>query len=277
MWVILTGQEYPGECDHDIFVKKCHAMGLACYAGIDWGWSNPSTVVYFFVDNRENIYVVRCEGQTYVNNPTWAQMIKHKWHQMYRCQLYFPDLANPGDAVTMKTEGLPCPTEQIKDTDGGIQIVKKWLRSFASPMPKMFFAKETCAQIVLEFQMYHFKTDASGEITDDVEKEYDHWLDALRYAMYGILGKSKLVLGTSGFQGDGRKLVDDFGNFYAPPSAEEFAAARGIQVNSRVDTSKLGQIGKKSDLDEDETDQGRTGGDGGFLWSFFCDPSDGTM
>jgi len=270
MWFILTGQEYPGECNHDIFVKKCHQLKLTCYAGIDWGWSNPSTVVYFFVDNRENIYVVRCEGQTQLNNPTWAQIIKNKWHQMYRCQLYFPDLANPGDAVTMKTEGLPSPTEQVKDTDGGIQIVKKWLRQFASPVPKIFFAKDTCGPIILEFQMYHFKTDASGEITDDPEKEYDHWLDALRYAMYGIFGKSQMIMGTYGMEDHTQKLVDRNGNFNRQPSAEEFARVRGIKFNPNtdVDKSKLGKIGTKTELEEDDTDDGKSGGDGGFLWSF---------
>lgn len=271
MWYILTGKEFPDECSHDIFVKKCHAMGLSCYAGIDWGWSNPSTVVYFFVDNRENVYVVNCEGRTYLNNPTWAQTIKAKWHQMYRCQLYFPDLANPGDAVTMRTEGLPCPSEQTKDTDSGIQIVKKWLRSLASPMPKIFFNKETCGPIIQEFQMYHFKTDAAGDITDEPEKEYDHWLDALRYAMYELFGKSGMVISTYGMDADIKPLMDKYGSYQRPPSAEEFAASKGIILdpNAAEDKAKLGKIGKKSDLElEEEEDKAKNGGSGGFLWSF---------
>jgi hypothetical protein len=267
MWEVLTGQEYPGECNHDIFVKKCHQMGLSCYAGIDWGWSNPSTVVYFFVDNRENVYVVRCEGQTYTNNPTWAQIIKSKWHQMYRCQLYFPDLANPGDGVTMRSEGLPCPTEQTKDTPGGIQIVKKWLRSLASPVPKIFFARENCGPIIQEFFMYHFKTDAAGEITEDPEKEYDHWLDALRYGMYELFGKNRMVMAGADHE-VAPTVVDRQGHFTRAPNASEFAASKGIRVNDTpTDTSKLGKLGKKSELDEEDSDP-RQGGDGGFLWSF---------
>lgn len=268
MWLILTGQEYPGECNHDIFVKKCHSMQLSCYAGIDWGWSNPSTVVYFFVDNRENVYVVRCEGQTYTNNPTWAQMIKMKWHQMYRCQLYFPDMANPGDGVTMRTEGLACPTEQKKDTPGGIQIVKKWLRSLASPVPKIFFARDNCAPIIQEFFMYHFKTDASGKITEDPEKGHDHWLDALRYALYALFGNNQVVI--DGYASDpAPKLLDNQGHYTRSPSPEEFAASKGIRITttSDVDKSKLGKIGTRSELDDDEADP-TLGGNGAFLWSF---------
>jgi len=267
MWFILTGQEYPGECNHDIFVKMCHSMGLSCYGGMDWGWSNPSTIVYFFVDKRENIYVVRCEGRTYTNNPSWCQIIKSKWHHMYRCQLYFPDLANPGDAQTMRTEGLPCPSEQIKDTPGGIQVVKKWLRSMASPNPKMFFAKETCGPIITEFGLYHFKTDAAGKITDDVEKGNDHWLDGLRYAMYALFGKTQAIISDTDLE-DRHSITDRSGNFSRMPSPQEFAATRNIKINPEITQSKsrLGQIGKKSDLDN-EDDPG-VGGDGNFLWSF---------
>jgi hypothetical protein len=265
MWKILTGSEYPGECTHDIFVKKCHQMKLSCYAGIDWGWSNPSTVVYMFVDNRENVYVVRCEGMTYTNNPTWVQTITQKWHHMYRCQLYFPDMANPGDAVTMKQEGLPCPSKQTKDTPGGIQVVKKWLRSLSSPVPKMFFAEETCTPIIQEFQMYHYKVDAAGEITEDPAKEYDHWLDALRYTLYELFAKSTLITAGEGAY-DTHHVTDNMGNFFSTPNAEEFAGSRGINLNTEVDTSKIGKIGTKSELEDDE-DSG-VNGSGSFLWSF---------
>jgi hypothetical protein len=267
LWNILTGQEYPGECNHDIFVKKCHSMGLTCYAGIDWGWSNPSTVVLFFVDKRENIYVVRCDGRTYTNNPTWCQIIKSKWHHMYRCQLYFPDLANPGDAQTMRTEGLPCPSEVEKNTDSGVQVVKKWLRSLASPHPKLFFARETCGPIIKEFGLYHYKTDAAGKITDDVEKENDHWLDALRYAMYSLFGKTVAIVADPEYDRNS-KITDQFGNFSRMPSPEEFASTRNIKINPDVEkNSKLGQIGKKSDLEADDVDMNGIGGDGNFLWS----------
>jgi hypothetical protein len=268
MWKVLTGLNYPGTCTHDIFVKKCHQMKLPSYAGIDWGWSNPSTLVVFFIDNRENVYVVRTEGQTYTNNPTWIQTIKAKWHNMYRVQLYYPDLANPGDAVTMKQEGLPCPSEQTKDTKGGIQIVKKWLRSLASPEPKIFFAKETCAHIIHEFQMYHYKLDAAGRVTDEPDKGSDHWLDAMRYAMYDLFGKAKMVYADDLDLGSSR-AVDSQGNYLKMPSPEEFVRSRGIlahDLDQPTDKSKLGNISNTAQLadDDDET----MSGDGGFIWSF---------
>lgn len=265
MWKILTGQDYPGECTHDIFVKKCHQMKLSCYGGIDWGWSNPSTVVYLFVDNRENVFVVRSEGRTYTSNPVWAQTIKAKWHQMYRCQMYYPDLANPGDAVILQQEGLPCPNELKKDTNSGIQVVKKWLRSLASPIPKLYIAKETNAPLIKEFGLYHYKTDASGKITDDVAKEFDHWLDPLRYMIYSLFGSSTIVSAFDEYEKG--NLVDSHGNYNRMPTVQEFAVSKNLNINTEVDKSKLGKIGTKSQLDE-EDDEDLASGNGGFLWSF---------
>lgn len=241
-------------------------MGVPAYGGIDWGWSNPSTLVVFFIDNRENIYVVLAEGATYMNNPSWAQTIKNRWHHVYRVQLYFPDLANPGDAVTMRTEGLPCPTEQVKDTMGGIQLVKKWLKSVGSPVPKMFIANEGCTPLIKEFQMYHFKTTAAGEISDDVEKEWDHWLDAIRYALYGLFGKSKMVMAAD--EGDWQnKIMTQSGSFTRMPTAQEYALSKGIKITpeNEIDKSKLGEIGKLSELQDDDSP---FQGDGSFLWHF---------
>jgi hypothetical protein len=52
------------------------------------------------------------------------------------------------------------------------------------------------------------------------------------------------------------------------PSPEEFASTRNIKINPDVEkNSKLGQIGKKSDLEADDVDMNGIGGDGNFLWS----------
>lgn len=264
MWKILTGKDYPGECTHDIFVKKCHQMKLSCYAGMDFGWSNPSTIVYFFVDNRENIYVVRTEGMTYISNPSWMEMIKNKWHHMYRCQLYFPDLANPGDGVEMRKQGLPCSSTVDKSVESGIQTVKKWLKSLGSPMPKIFFAKETCTHIITEFGMYHYKTDAAGKITDSPEKEFDHWLDALRYAVYELFGKNSMMIGSEVDTSTESPMTTD-GKFTRTPSAAEYAGAMGLRFNenSPKEAVNLGKIGKICELDEDEAED-----EMGFLWTF---------
>lgn len=264
MWEKLTGNPFPGECDHDIFVKKCHSMGLPAFAGIDWGWSNPHTLVVFFVDSKENIYIVRCDGMTYISRPAWMHHIKNKWHQLYRVQMYFPDQADPGDAVEMRKLGLPTSTNTKKgEINTGIQLIKKWLKVPGLTESKIFFAQETCQPIIKEFQLYHYKTDAAGMISDSPESEHDHWLDALRYGMTNLFGKSQVIVASSGLDIDASKIVDKNGNFFKPPTPEEYALVNNMQLNTEINTDQLGKIGRLSEIEGDEEDS-----NGGFLWSF---------
>lgn len=268
MWKILTSQDFPGECTHDLFVKKCRQMKLQCYAGIDWGWSNPSTLVVLYVDAKENVYVVRCDGRTYYNNPNWIHFIKTTWHNLYGIQLYFPDLANPGDGQLLRQEGLSCPPNVDKNVPDGIQVVKKWLRSLASPMPKIYFAKETCGPIIQEFGLFHFESDASGAITDTPSKEHDHWLDALRYILFGLFGKASMVTASYGLEIGQDSATDPLGNFLRTPTATEFAKTQNLQIIDDPDSvKKIGEIGTLSELNRDEEDD-PVGGSGNFLWSF---------
>jgi hypothetical protein len=266
MWLTLTGAEFPGECTHDIFVKKCHQLNMSCYSGIDWGWSNPSTVVYFFVDRRDNIYVVRADGMTYVSDPEWINSIKRRYHVQYRCQLYFPDIANPGSIVEMRKAGLPATNDIDKSIESGIQVIKKFLRTPGSQAPKIFFAQETCGPIINEFGIYHYKTGLDGLITGDIEDKDNHWLDALRYPMMMLFGKNILIIGGGGVEDSDRNITTPDGSYAKTPSAEEFAAANGLNVSTDPpDISKLGKIGTKSDLETNLDDE--VNGDGGFLWS----------
>ena len=268
MWYTLTGKDFPGECTHDMFVKKCHELQLPCYAGIDWGFSAPNTVVYFFIDKRENVYIVKCDGLTYVSQPTWIHHIKTKYHNLYRCQLYVPDAADQGAVQEMQKSGLPVANQADKGAvNTGIQVIKKLLKVPGTVDTKLLIAKETCQHIINEFSMYHYKLDAAGIVTDDPDTDHDHWLDALRYPLTLLLGKTTLIMG-GGIDFDTRDgLLDKTGNFHRTPSALEFAAAKGLHVNeNQQDMSKLGKIGKKSDLDDD--DDGNNGDGGSFLWSF---------
>jgi intein/homing endonuclease len=268
MWAILTGKEFPGECTHDMFVKKCHELNIPCYAGIDWGFTSPNTVVFFFIDKRDNVYIVKCDGMTHISQPAWIHHIKTKYHNMYRVQLYVPDQADQGAIQEMQKAGLPVSNVADKgQIMTGIQVIKKLMKIPGTTEPKLFLVKETCQPLINEFTLYHYKLDAAGNVTDTPEGEHDHWIDALRYPLTLLLGKTNIILG-GGLEFDSSMGVqDNLGNFNRTPTAVEFAASKGIPLNqNEADPAKLGKIGKKSDLDDpgDETE----GGSGSFLWSF---------
>lgn len=269
MWEILTGKEFPGICTHDMFVKKCHELKMPCYAGIDWGYSSPNTVVFFFMDKKDNVYVVKTDGMTQISTPTWINHIKTKYHLMYRVQLYVPDQADQGSIQEMMKAGLPVSNNADKgQIMTGIQVIKKLLKVPGTTEAKLFLNKETCQHIISEFGLYHYKLDAAGLVTDDPDSDNDHWLDALRYPLTLLLGKSNIILGGGLDFDNAQGLTDNQGNYSRTPTAIEFALSKGIQVNqNEQDASKLGKIGTKTQLDDDVGDD--DGGSGGsFLWSF---------
>lgn len=268
MWEILTGKPFPGLCTHDVFVKKCHEMGLPCYSGIDWGYSSPNTVVFFFIDKKDNVYVVKTDGMTQISTPTWINHIKTKYHLMYRVQLYVPDQADQGSIQEMMKAGLPVSNNADKgQIMTGIQVIKKLLKVPGTIESKLFLNKDTCQHLISEFGLYHYKLDAAGLVTDSPDTENDHWLDALRYPLTLLLGKTNIILG-GGLEFDNLQgLQDPSGNFHRTPTPAEFAASKGMQLGqNEPDASKLGKIGTKTQLDDD--DDSSSGSNGGFLWSF---------
>src|ERR1019366_8702968 len=118
-----------------------------------------------------------------------------------------------------------------------------------------------------EFSLYHYKVNAAGLITDDPDTEYDHWIDALRYPMTLLFGKSQIIIG-NGLVDQGANLQDGNGSFHRMPTPVEYALTQGIRMNDQEpDRSKLGKIGKPSELEDPGDDDDSTGCAGGFIWS----------
>jgi hypothetical protein len=181
--------------------------------------------------------------------------------------MYFADPADQGALDEMRKNGLAVANNIDKQINTGIQVIKKLLKTPGSTEPKLFLAKETTAALVQEFMLYHFKTDAAGIVTEDPDTEFDHWLDALRYILMMLLGKSSIIMAGNGLELENdKKITDNKGDYFRAPNAQEFASSKGITFNDTVDTSKLGKIvNTKTD---DPGDDDNNGGDGGFLWSF---------
>jgi hypothetical protein len=62
------------------------------------------------------------------------------------------------------------------------------------------------------------------------------------------------------------KITDQQGNFTRMPSIAEFASNHGLKINTEIDTSRLGEIGTKTTLENDENND--ISGDSAFFLSF---------
>jgi hypothetical protein len=268
MWKILTGKDFPGVCTHDLFIKQCHSLKLSCYAGVDFGWSNPSTVVYMFIDSRENIFIVRAEGVRYVNDPNWVHYMKTKMQPIYRAQLYFPDIAN-GSAVDLMKPVLPVCDDIDKSINLGIQTIKRFLFTPGSGEAKFFIAKEGCDGLIDEMLKYHSQIDTSGMALDVPEDDYNHFIDPIRYILVALFAKRTFLFSGEALDIQDAKIMDGNGHYFRPPTPEEFAKTQGIPLNDEVQPlGKMGAIGTASELNLASEGEDEVQGDGGFLFSF---------
>lgn len=176
MWEKLTGKKYPkGNCTHDIFVQQCKNLNLTCVAGVDFGFSAPSTLVVAYIDRKDNVYIVRAVGETGINDATWVQLIKDKYHRMYGVSLYYPDVADPSAIQIMQQNGLPIAKDIDKSINLGIQTIKRFLRVPGSQDVKLFIAKETAMPLADEMTLYHYKMKADGTISEIPDTDFDHY------------------------------------------------------------------------------------------------------
>lgn len=245
---------------------NCHEMKLPFYSGVDWGWSNPNTVVYACVDKKDNVYIVKTDGMKFISQPAWIHYLLTKYQSYFRCQLYFPDVADQGAVAEMKLAGLPVSPDVDKSINTGIQCIKKFLKVPGQTEPKIFLAKETTTHLQEEFNLYHYKTDSSGLVSDVPEDDCNHWIDALRYIMSMLFGKQTMMMATMPDESIGSP-IDRNGNFNRTPTPSEFANSRNIQFDEHIDTSKIGKVGTLGQLDQIDEDESN-GSSGNFLWEF---------
>ena len=238
MWEVLTGDQPQFEITRDKFIEELKKRGANFYAGVDWGWSSPSTCVVVAIDSREMIYVIEALGRTYTNDPDFIQLIKATLHKKYDIQMYCPDLANGSGNSLLRQAGLPT-TDEVDKTAGsvnrGINVLKGLLRVPGSNgMARIFLAPDLDSNVPgipgigEEFELYHKKQDAAGKImdNDNPEPENDHYLDALRYLIVWLFGRMRMKVGT-----DYEKRKNPNRPQSNIPSVEEISRQFGFQYN----------------------------------------------
>ena len=268
MWKTLTGEAPTEEITRDIFVAKLKSLGAVFYAGMDWGWSSPSTCVVLAVDRREMVYVIDVIGRTMTSDPEFIELVRTTLHKKYDIQMYCPDLANGSGNALLRQAELPTTDEIDKTINLGVNLVKGLLRVPGTDgQSRIFFAPDLqskvpgVAGILEEFELYHKKMDATNRIldNDDPEDKHNHYLDALRYVVYWLFGRMRLKVGTDYTQE--MMAMPSFQQQSNIPSLEKIAREHGIHYEDNR------HVLEDSDDDKDpkDPDGGRPGG---AIWSW---------
>lgn len=214
MWERLTGKKAPYPINRQMFIAELKRQGCQFYAAIDWGFINPSTCIVLAVDRRGFMYVVEAIAKVKMNDGDFIEdILRNGVHVDYDIQMYCPDLANASGRDMLVQAGLPTTDEIDKTINKGIPLVKSVLKvPGTNGLARILFAPdldenmpkkqngEKVESIFDEFELYHKKTDKAGRVLDDQdpEKEYDHFMDALRYLIYWLVGKNKAFVAYTG-------------------------------------------------------------------------------
>lgn len=158
------------------------------FAGLDFGFTNPTALVEIHKDNDNRYWVV---NEYYETGKTNSEVIEYA--RTLNIQTYYPDPAEPDRIEEMRRAGLHC-RDVNKDVKKGIDTVRELFKS-----GRLFISKR-CVNLIDELENYRYKDNSEEPI-----KEHDHLLDGLRYALFN---KNGIIQGVQRLQPTRNKTIN---------------------------------------------------------------------
>lgn len=173
------------------------------YIAFDWGFVNPLAAVEFQVDPWQNIHVWREHYLAYTALPDHIRILRGRDQpDGYHLDCAFGDAADPEAAMTVSSSLVGCLAmpEAKQNWRQGIDLVKRFLKQYqigeqdeyGTPLmaPKLFI-DFGCHNTIREFGEYRAVDNPKSTLresgaTTAANKQDDHALDALRYALVHI-------------------------------------------------------------------------------------------
>lgn len=153
------------------------------FAGVDFGFHNPSAVIYAGQDFDDTLWIF---DEIYGSRMTDDDLIvkvrtKERDHGLKtKIEGYFCDSEAAGSIEKMRRADLPA-RKAIKKIDLGIRAVAARIRTGRL---KVF---RSCTNVIREAGLYRYHTEEEQKVpTDNPVKEHDHAMDAMRYLVAGV-------------------------------------------------------------------------------------------
>jgi hypothetical protein len=173
------------------------------YIAFDWGFVNPLAAVEFQIDPWQNIHIWREHYLSYTALPEHLRIMRGRDQpDGYHIDCTYGDAADPEAAMTVSSDFAPCLAmpEAKQNWRQGIDLVKKFLKQYQIGeideygTPKMapkLFIDFSCSNTIREFGEYRAVDNPKSTLresgaTTAANKQDDHALDALRYALVHI-------------------------------------------------------------------------------------------
>jgi phage terminase large subunit len=191
--------EYNKKADAQIFFNKWMVDEFeptedwgSPYFGLDFGFStDPTAAVKCWIHDR-NLYIEYEGGRVGLELDDTADYLNRK----------IPDIcANVVRADSARPESIsylkrPDPRKERKHIPK-IEPVKKWAGSVEDGIMfiksfKKIIIHTRCTEMQKEARLYNYKIDRNGDILPEIVDKHNHYWDAVRYALGGMIkGKTK--------------------------------------------------------------------------------------
>lgn len=164
------------EFDWRAIAKK---PGYKAIFGLDFGYTNdPSAFVAALVNKQEKkLYIFDEHYEGGMLNDAIASMVKNKGFAKERI---IADAAEPKSIAEIRGYGVPRIRSAEKGTDSvkaGIQYLQQY---------EIIVHKYSCPNVAIELASYTWNQDKTGRFLNRPIDDFNHAIDALRYAMEQI-------------------------------------------------------------------------------------------
>ena len=174
LWTIAEGSVY-ADFDKTIhIIDQPQSDIIKYYAGVDWGYDHHGSIVIIGEDSDGKKYIVDGIAEQYKHIDWWIERAK-EFVNRYGDISFYCDTARTEHIADFKRNGIKAIFANKSVIAGIEEVAKSWKAN------KLFYIKDSIPRFEDEIYQYRWKEDST---IDEVVKEYDDVLDALRYAIY---------------------------------------------------------------------------------------------
>ena len=182
---VLRGKIRVSEFEPDV-------VRWSSYIGLDWGFSqDPSAAVLAYINPKE-------PDTLYVRAETGGTGIAIELHPSMVVDAFEDYIAGGVESHTVYADHLPSNVDYCRrhglskivnaykpKVNDGVMVLRQFEKIVIHP---------SCKQLIEETDLYSFKQRPNGDVTTDIVDKYNHYIDALRYALTPLM-KSKIEAG----------------------------------------------------------------------------------
>lgn len=160
--------------------------GIESAFGLDWGYSvDPTAFVAALVDKENHeLWIFDEHYQKAMLNNQIAEMIQYKG---YAKEKIVADSAEPKSIEEIRRLGINRIIPAVKGKDSilnGIQVLQQFT----------IYVHPKCVNTITELSNYVWNTDKSGQMVNKPIDDFNHIIDALRYAVQSCMNKQEVVV-----------------------------------------------------------------------------------